>query len=68
MICASPARISCSVIAHLRDTRAELRRAADLHGDILRAIGHGDPAQASQASLRLNDYLTDFTYQTLRNQ
>jgi DNA-binding FadR family transcriptional regulator len=41
---------------------------AGLHGDILQAIGHGDPAQASQASLRLNDYLTDFTYQTLRNQ
>jgi DNA-binding FadR family transcriptional regulator len=54
--------------AHLRDTKAELRRAADLHSDILRAIGHGDPARASQASLRLNDYLTDFTYQTLRNQ
>ncbi|MFD2416596.1 GntR family transcriptional regulator [Amycolatopsis pigmentata] len=54
--------------AHLRDPKTELRKAADLHGDILRAICHGDEAKASEASLRLNDYLTDFTYRTLRNQ
>jgi DNA-binding GntR family transcriptional regulator len=54
--------------AHLRAPKTELRKAADLHADILRAIGDGDEAKASEASLRLNDYLTDFTYRTLRNQ
>ncbi|KAA9156577.1 GntR family transcriptional regulator [Amycolatopsis acidicola] len=54
--------------AHLREPKSELRAAADLHGDILRAICHGDETKASEASLKLNDYLTDFTYRTLRNQ
>ncbi|MCX0275269.1 GntR family transcriptional regulator [Nocardia zapadnayensis] len=54
--------------AHLRDPKVELAEAADLHGAILRAICHGDQTKASEASLRLNDYLTDFTYRTLRNQ
>jgi len=54
--------------AHLRNPKAELAEAADLHGDILRAICHGDQSKASDASLRLNDYLTDFTYRTLRDQ
>ncbi|MEU4837468.1 GntR family transcriptional regulator [Nocardia testacea] len=53
--------------AHLRDPKVELAEAADLHGDILRAICHGTQTKASEASLRLN-YLTDFTYRTLRNQ
>src|SRR5690606_9944164 len=54
--------------AHLRNPKAELAEAADLHGDILRAICDGDQSKASDASLRLNDYLTDFTYRTLRDQ
>ncbi|MCO8304732.1 MULTISPECIES: GntR family transcriptional regulator [Streptomyces] len=54
--------------AHLRNPKAELAEAARLHGDILRAICHGDEAKASEASVRLNDYLTDFTYRTLRTQ
>ncbi|WP_329254903.1 GntR family transcriptional regulator [Actinoallomurus sp. NBC_01490] len=54
--------------AHLHDEKTDLRKAADLHGDILRAICHGDEAKATEASLHLNDYLTDFTYRTLRNR
>ncbi|PXY37013.1 GntR family transcriptional regulator [Prauserella flavalba] len=54
--------------AHLRDPKTELHEAADLHGQILRAICHGDETKATDASLQLNDYLTDFTYRTLRHQ
>jgi DNA-binding GntR family transcriptional regulator len=53
--------------AHLKDPKNDLRRAADLHGDILRAICAGNEADASAASLKLNDYLIDFAYNTLRD-
>jgi DNA-binding GntR family transcriptional regulator len=52
--------------ANLKDTQRELRIAGELHGAILRAICHGDENEAAGASLRLNDYLIDFTYRTLR--
>lgn len=41
---------------------------AHLHADILNAIVHGSEATAEQASEALMDYLTDFTYATLRRQ
>jgi DNA-binding GntR family transcriptional regulator len=50
----------------LRDPQRELKIAAQLHGDILRAIGDADPTRASQASLALNDYLVEFCYATLK--
>ncbi|MFJ2034183.1 GntR family transcriptional regulator [Streptosporangium sp. NPDC087985] len=52
--------------ANLKDVKRELRTAAELHAAILRAICYGDESKAAAASLRLNDYLIDFTYQTLR--
>jgi DNA-binding GntR family transcriptional regulator len=50
----------------LRDPAAELSLAAELHGNILRAIGDADPDTASKASLALNDYLVEFAYATLK--
>ncbi|MBB4686764.1 GntR family transcriptional regulator [Amycolatopsis jiangsuensis] len=52
--------------AHLPDVAKELRSAADLHGNLLRAIAHGDEAAAAAGTLKLNDYLTDITYTALR--
>jgi DNA-binding GntR family transcriptional regulator len=52
--------------ANLREPARELRKAADLHGDTLRAICRGDDEEAAAASLRLNDYLVEFAYQTLQ--
>lgn len=52
--------------ANIKDVKAELSQAARLHGDVLRAICHGDEQAAGQASLTLNDYLTEFAYHTLR--
>lgn len=53
--------------AHIKDPARELGRATELHSAILRAISHGDESEACEASLRLNDYLVEFTYGTLRN-
>ncbi len=53
--------------AHLRDPERELRTASRLHGDILGAICHGDEEKAVTASTRLNDYLVDFAYATLKS-
>jgi DNA-binding GntR family transcriptional regulator len=52
--------------AHLRDPAKELRKAGELHGAILRAICDGNDDEAAAASLRLNDYLVEFAYQTLK--
>lgn len=54
--------------ANLRDVAAELRRGADRHVAILRAVPTGDAGEAARASLQLNDYLTDFTYAVLRER
>ncbi|GAA3527484.1 GntR family transcriptional regulator [Amycolatopsis ultiminotia] len=51
--------------AHLPDVEQDLRTAADLHGELLRGIGHGDESAGVAATLRLNDYLTDLTYAAL---
>lgn len=51
--------------AHLPDVAEDLRTAARLHGDLLRAISHGDEPAAVAAALALNDYLTDLTYAAL---
>jgi len=52
--------------AHLKDPDRELATAGKLHGTILRAICHGDANEGAAASLRLNDYLVEFAYQTLK--
>jgi len=51
--------------AHLDDVEKELAAAAQLHAEILRAVSDGKETVATAASLKLNDYLTDFTYRTL---
>jgi DNA-binding GntR family transcriptional regulator len=51
--------------ANLRDVPADLRRGADAHIAILTAISKQDADAAAQASLRLNDYLTEFTHRVL---
>jgi DNA-binding GntR family transcriptional regulator len=54
--------------AHLRDVAAELRRGADRHCAILRAVLSEDADAAAAASLQLNDYLTEFAYGVLRDR
>lgn len=54
--------------AHIKDTERELKTAAALHSAMLHAIRHGDEDEAAAASLRLNDYLVDFAYQTIRDR
>jgi DNA-binding GntR family transcriptional regulator len=51
--------------ANLKDPARELRTAAKLHGDNLRAICSADDDKAATASLRLSDYLVEFAYQAL---
>jgi UDP-2,3-diacylglucosamine pyrophosphatase LpxH len=63
--CASPRKPDCPSIGRRNCATAELH--SDLP-DIPRVICHGDEVETTEASLRLNDYLTDFTYQTLRSQ
>jgi hypothetical protein len=50
--------------AHLPGVTEDLRTAARLHGDLLRAIARVDEP-AAVAALALNDYLTDLTYAAL---
>jgi DNA-binding GntR family transcriptional regulator len=52
--------------ANIKDPEVELKRASTLHRSTLLAISVGDEQAAAAASLALNDYLTEFTYQTLR--
>lgn len=49
-----------------QNRNVELRTAAGLHANILRAICHSNENAAATASHALNDYLTEFTYRTLR--
>ncbi|GLU45672.1 GntR family transcriptional regulator [Nocardiopsis ansamitocini] len=51
--------------AHLPDVAEHLHIAAGFHSAILRAVAHGDEADAVASSHRLNDYLVDLTYQAL---
>jgi hypothetical protein len=44
---------------------ALLRTAARPHGDLLRAIAHGDETAALAAALASNDYPTDLTFAAL---
>lgn len=52
--------------ANINDPDVELRRASTLHRTTLLAVAAGDEEAAVTASLALNDYLTEFTYKTLR--
>ena len=48
------------------DPLPDLRRGAELHAATLQAICRNDEQAAALGSLALNDYLTEFTYGTLR--
>ena len=52
--------------SNLVDVAGGLQRAATLHVATLNAITKGDEAAAAAASLELNDYLTEFTYNVLK--
>jgi DNA-binding GntR family transcriptional regulator len=54
--------------ANLRDVSADLRAGADRHVAILQAICDQDADAAAWASLRLNDYLTEYTLRVLRER
>ena len=51
--------------ANLRDVPKDLRKGADLHVTLLTAIARKDADAAAEASLRLNDYLREFTMRSL---
>nr|WP_274610470.1 FCD domain-containing protein [Rhodospirillum rubrum] len=52
--------------ANVGDQQGELAKAARLHCAVLEHICLGEAEAAAQASLALNDYLTDFAYRTIR--
>lgn len=52
--------------AHIQSMEKEFRTAGRLHAAILNSISRGDEEEAARASLALNDYLTDFSLQTIR--
>ncbi|UTW11971.1 GntR family transcriptional regulator [Marinobacterium rhizophilum] len=52
--------------AHIQSFKRELRIAGELHSATLKAICHGDESKAAEASLAVNDYLTEFAYHTIR--
>ncbi len=52
--------------AHIQSFRQEFKVAGKLHATTLKAICHGDESQAAEASLAVNDYLTEFAYHTIR--
>lgn len=54
--------------ANLRDVAADLRAGADRNVAILKAICKQDADAAAQASLQLNDYLTEFALRVLRDR
>lgn len=54
--------------AHMQNPGEELATAASLHSAILHAICHGDEEKAASASLRLNDYLVEFSYRTIHSR
>jgi len=49
-----------------KDNSSDLLTAASFHISILRAVCHTDIEEALSASHKLNDYLTDMTYRSLR--
>ena len=51
--------------AHLHEPDAEVRRAAELHSDILRAVADGLEGESALAAHRLHDYLSAFAVDTL---
>lgn len=52
--------------AHIQSFEQEFATAGQLHAATLKAICHGDEAKAAEASLAVNDYLTEFAYHSIR--
>ncbi len=52
--------------AHIESCQHEFTRAAQLHSATLHAVCQDDEDAAAKASLALNDYLTEFAYQSIR--
>ena len=52
--------------AHMKDVEQTQREARQYHSNILKAICNSDQSEAEKCSIALNDYLSDFSYQTLR--
>ena len=53
--------------AHIQSFEKEFSIAGELHSATLKAICHGDENAASNASLAVNDYLTEFAYRSIRH-
>lgn len=51
-----------------KDEKDDLLQAARCHADILRAVCHTDVEEAALASHRLNDYLTEMAYRSLKGK
>lgn len=52
--------------AHIQSVDQEFTTAGKLHAATLEAICQGDQERAAKSSLALNNYLTDFAYQSIR--
>lgn len=51
-----------------KNQTSDLEEASSLHAAVLRAVSHTDAEEAVAASHRLNDYLTDMAYRTIRER
>ncbi|MGF1700277.1 GntR family transcriptional regulator [Photobacterium makurazakiensis] len=51
-----------------KNENSDLKDASSLHAAVLRAVIHTDAEEAVTASHRLNDYLTDFAYRSIKSR
>ncbi len=51
-----------------KNNTSDLSEASSLHAGILRAVSHTDTEEAVLASHRLNDYLTDMAYTSIKHR
>ncbi len=51
-----------------KNDTSDLKQASSLHSNVLRAVCHTDSEEAVAASYRLNDYLTDVAYRSIKSR
>lgn len=63
----APFHAHCRRFWYYYQINGDLKRAADLHADLMRAIAESDEHKAVQATDALIDYLVEFTHGVLNN-